>query len=182
MDVKVSTEISIIKRNVPLKQSPFIREALLRADEFIATLPGAQSRFDLHSESCKKADEMLPLTHTFGDGLYVREIFMPKNHLLTTRIHKTTHPYFILKGDVSVLTEEGPIRIKAPHHGITKAGTKRLLFIHEDTVWITVHATKETDVIKIEEEITAIDYDDLPNNIIETLGEVTKEELCFSKE
>lgn len=92
---------------------------------------------------------------------------MPKGMLVTSKIHKKTHPYFVLIGDVSVLTDEGVVRIKAPYVGITKAGTKRLLYIHEETVWITVHVTNETDLKKIEDEIIAKTFDDLDLNTMD---------------
>lgn len=110
----------------------------------------------------KELDELCPLKHTFVDGAYVREIFMPKGTLLTSKIHKICHSYFVMKGDCSVLTDEGVIRIKAPYHGITQPGTKRILYMHEDTIWITVHITKHKDLEKIEEEIIAKSFDELP--------------------
>ena len=103
-----------------------------------------------------------PLVHSFGDGLYVREIFIPAGMVGTTKIHKKAHPYFILKGKVTVVTEEGSIDIEAPFHGITKAGTKRAIYAHKDTIWVTVHATKETDLDKIEEEIIAKSFSEIP--------------------
>ncbi len=107
-------------------------------------------------------DEACPLVHTFGDGLYIREITMPKGMILTSKIHKTRHPYFVIKGDVSVLTEGGVVRIKAPYWGMTEPGTKRILNIHEETVWITVHATEKTDLEEIEEELIAENFEALP--------------------
>lgn len=109
----------------------------------------------------KELDELCPLKHTFVDGAYVREIFMPKGTLLTSKIHKICHPYFVMKGDCSVLTDEGIIRIKAPYHGITQPGTKRILYMHEDTIWLTVHVTKHKDLEKIEEEIIAKSFDEI---------------------
>jgi len=126
-----------------------IRTGILKFETVLSKLPGA-----MFNDCC-------PLKHTFVDGAYVREITMPKGLLLTSKIHKIRHPYFILKGEVSVLTEEGTKRIKAPYAGITPAGTKRILYIHEETVWITVHVTKETDLKKIEEEIIAKNYTEL---------------------
>jgi len=111
----------------------------------------------------EQLDELCPLKHTFVDGAYVREIFMPKGVLITSKIHKICHPYFVMKGDCSVLTEDGVIRIKAPHWGVTKPATKRILYIHEDTVWITVHVTKHKDLKMIEEEIIAKSFDELLN-------------------
>ena len=102
-----------------------------------------------------------PLKHSFVDGAYVREIFLPKGMLFVTKIHKKTHPYFVMSGDASVLTEQGIVRINGPHHGITPAGTIRVIYTHEDTVWITVHATKETDLGKIEEEVIAKDFTEM---------------------
>ena len=104
-------------------------------------------------------------THEFGDGLYIRTFTSPKGFLCVSKLHKTTHPYFIMSGDVSVLTPEGFVRIKTPYHGMTKAGTKRILFFHEKTVWITVHATKETDLDLIEKEVIAEKYEYLPLEI-----------------
>ncbi len=145
------------------------RQVILNAEEAIKKIPGAM------------LGDCFPLKHTFVDGAYVREITMPKGVLLTSKIHKVCHPYFILKGDVSVLTEKGVVRIKAPFSGITPAGTKRILYIHEETVWTTVHVTKEKDLDKIEEEVIANSFDELPNEleknkILEFVNEVKKQE------
>ena len=116
-----------------------------------------------------------PLEHNFVDGAYVRKITMPKGMLIVSKLHKITHPYFIMRGDVTVLTEQGLVRIKAPYAGITKAGTKRVLFCHEETEWITVHVTKETDLEKIEAEVIAKDYSELTTTeqaFIEVFAEV----------
>ena len=122
--------------------------------------------------------DCFPLKHTFVDGAYVREITMPKGALLTSKIHKVCHPYFVLKGDVSVLTEKGVQRIKAPYSGITPAGTKRILYIHEETVWTTIHVTKEKDLKKIEEEVIANSFDEIPDESkkIELLNFIKEEE------
>ncbi len=105
--------------------------------------------------------DCFPLKHSFGDGVYVREIFNPKGALIITKIHKIAHPFFLLMGDMSILTEEGIKRIKAPYYGITPAGTKRIIYAHEDVVFVTVHVTKETDLNKIEEEIIAKDFSEI---------------------
>jgi len=106
-------------------------------------------------------EEGAPLEHTFVDGAYIRKITMPADQFIISKIHKVTHPYFVMSGEVDVLTENGMQRIKAPYHGITKAGTKRVLLTHTETVWITVHVTNETDLDKIEEQIIAKNYEEL---------------------
>ncbi len=139
--------------NTLLKPSAMIGK-IMEFENAISQLPGAKS-----------GDDACPLVHTFGDNLYIRQITMPAGLVLTSKIHKTTHPYFVIKGDVSVLTGEGTVRIKAPYWGMTKAGTKRVLEIHEETVWITVHSTKETELVEIEKEVIAENYESLPDHV-----------------
>ena len=111
--------------------------------------------------NAKFGDDACPLVHTFADGMYIRQITMPADTFVSSKIHKTNHPYFVLRGNVDVVTEDGIVNIKAPYWGITKAGTKRTLHILEETVWCTVHATKETDLKKIEAEVIAKDFKEL---------------------
>lgn len=83
----------------------------------------------------------LPLEHVFTPGLYARTIRMPKGALVTSKIHKTEHPFVITQGKVVVWTEdEGAKLITAPYQGVTKPGTRRVLYVVEDTVWTTYHA------------------------------------------
>jgi hypothetical protein len=103
--------------------------------------------------------EIVPV-HYFARGLYAREIFVPKGVLLTGKIHRSEHLNIISKGDISVVTEYGTKRIKAPFTMVSQPGTKRVGYAHEDTVWTTIHATEETDVEKIELELIAPTYED----------------------
>ena len=107
-------------------------------------------------------DSMCPVKHTFVEGAYIREMFIPKGVIITSKIHKTVHPYFLMRGDISIATEDGIVRLVAPHSGVSKFGSKRIAFTHADTVWITVHVTQHTDLNKIEEEVIAPTFEDLP--------------------
>ncbi|MCK5602185.1 hypothetical protein KAR91_09960 [Candidatus Pacearchaeota archaeon] len=118
----------------------------------------------------KEIEQLCPLVHSYGDGCYIRQIFMPKGTLITSKIHKVTHPYFVMTGKASVATENGVEIIQAPYQGITRAGTKRALYIHEDMIWITVHVTNETDLDKIEEEIIAKDFEEYDQTLIDELN------------
>ena len=81
-----------------------------------------------------------PLVHQLPDGLYCRTIVMPAGAIVVSQIHKKDNPFFIQRGRVTVISEnEKVVEYKAPHMGITKPGTRRLLFVHEDTEWTTVH-------------------------------------------
>lgn len=97
--------------------------------------------------------------HYFADGLYAREIFIPKGTLLTGKIHLFEHLNVISKGDISVMTDDGIKRIVAPAMIISKPGIKRVGYAHEDTVWTTIHACKETDVDKAEALLVVETYE-----------------------
>jgi len=135
------------------------RKSIIEFEEQLASMPDSYGDAKNPGQD-EVANKINPLKHTIVGGLYIREIFMPKGQLMTTGIHKKEHPFFVLKGDVSVLTENGVNRIKAPYNSITKPGTKRIIYIHEDTVWITVHATEKESVPEILEDIIAKDFDD----------------------
>ena len=83
-----------------------------------------------------------PLKHTFVPGMYIRKIFMPAKTTVTSLIHKTQHPYFIMKGKELVYSDTlGEQILEAGFDGITVPGTRRVLYIIEDCIWITCHAT-----------------------------------------
>lgn len=102
-----------------------------------------------------ESHEIAPVTHHFTPGLYAREIFMPEGLIITSETHKTEHPFVVSQGRVIVYNEadDTTMIVQAPHFGVTKPGTRRLLIIVQDCVWTTFHATLHTDVSKIEEEI-----------------------------
>ena len=100
-----------------------------------------------------------PVEHFYGDGLYIRKITMPKGMLLTSKIHNKRHPYFVISGDCTVLTDDKIVRIKAPYWGITEPLTKRILYMHDETVWVTVHATKLKNPEDIERKIILPSFD-----------------------
>lgn len=114
----------------------------------------------------------LPTHHVFtkaapGGGLYTRVIYMPAGSRLTSKIHKTEHPFFILQGRVTVFDDDnGTLELCAPHVGVTKPGTRRVIVVHEDTVWATCHPTEETDLDKIEEQIIERRVDHLPPALV----------------
>lgn len=83
-----------------------------------------------------------PITHHFVDGIYCREMFAPKGAVLTSKIHKTMHPFIVSKGKIGVVDGNmDPIIIEAPYFGVTMPGTRRLIYAYEDSVWTTIHRT-----------------------------------------
>ena len=102
----------------------------------------------------------MPLKHYFTDGAYARELTMPAGVMVVGKIHKHAHLNFITKGKVAVVTEFGKEVYTAPYTFISEPGTKRVVYILEDTVWTTVHVTQETDLEKIEDYVIAKSFDE----------------------
>jgi quercetin dioxygenase-like cupin family protein len=96
----------------------------------------------------------LPLKHHFADGVYAREMFMPAGTVLTGAVHKTTHMCILSKGHVRVATDDGPVELVAPATLIAYPGAKRAIYALEDSVWTNIHATTETNLDKLVEELT----------------------------
>jgi hypothetical protein len=144
--------MKLIKKEEAISLKQYFRDLSMKIEKKIIATPG--------SITGKAFDEKNTLKHTFCDGQYVREIFMPAGQIITTKIHKKLHPFFIMSGELSIASEEGIVRVEAPYHGITKPGTKRIIYTHKDTIFITVHATDKTTVEEVVEEISTEDFND----------------------
>lgn len=81
-----------------------------------------------------------PVVHRFTNNMYIRQIFMPKGTLLTSKIHNTEHPFTVSHGAAAVSIDGDDWQhIVSPYTGITKPGTRRILYILEDCIWTTYH-------------------------------------------
>ena len=110
--------------------------------------------------------------HFFSDGVYARALPLPKGVTATGKIHKYRSLNVLLKGEVTVTTEQGVQRVCAPFIVVSPPGTKRAVYAHEDSVWLTVHGTEETDLEIIERTFTADSYD-------EFLSFAASEQMCL---
>lgn len=95
----------------------------------------------------------LPLTHYFAPDVYMRQMDAPAGALVVSKMHRFAHMNILLKGSVTVATEQGLQYLKAPCILRSEAGTKRVGYFHEDSSWVTVHPTGETCVEKIEADV-----------------------------
>ena len=105
--------------------------------------------------------ESCPVLHHFAPGAYAREMLLPKGMRVVGKIHKHAHINVISQGCVTVFTEhEGVLTLIAPYTFVSTPGTKRAVFVHEDTVWTTVHVTDKTNLADIEAEVIATEFED----------------------
>lgn len=90
--------------------------------------------------------------HYFADGLYAREILIPKGALVTGKVHRGEHLNIVSQGRIIVWTEDGMKEVSAPFAMVSRPGTKRVGLALEDTVWTTIHANaaNEHELEKLE--------------------------------
>lgn len=100
--------------------------------------------------------------HHFANGLYGRRIYVPGGTTVVTKVHMTQHITIALKGRCTVVNEVGEHKeISAPGMWVTEPGTQRAIFCHDDTEWVTVHATDiKDDVPAVENEIFSDSFDE----------------------
>lgn len=121
-----------------------------------------------------RMQELFPVTHHIKDGLYTREVFMPKGSLVVSFIHKQNHPSFFMSGEMSILKDTGEIeRIKAPMKVMTEIGTQRVAYMHDDCVWACVYRTDKETIEEAEKDVYTEDYRELPEYVI-----LNKKLLC----
>ena len=111
------------------------------------------------------------MIHHWAPGQYAREFRLAarpwgdeRQALCIGKIHKHAHVNVVSKGRCTVYTEDGLVEVEAPLTFISQPGAKRVVLLHEDLVWTTVHAnpTDTRDLAQIEAAVIAADYDELP--------------------
>ena len=104
--------------------------------------------------------ERFKYKHAFGDGTYIREMFIPKGEIVIGAIHKHLHVWILLSGHINVATEDSVEEYKAPCTVLSMPGVKRVIYSVEDSVFTNVHKNPSNtrDLKKLEKEIVALNY------------------------
>lgn len=131
--------------NVPDKTPAAIRAQIRALTSSLLGLPATEQR-------------EFGVQHTLIDGVYTRTLHVPKGSLLIGKIHLKECVNIVAKGDISILTETGMGRFQAGHIAVSKPGIQKVGFAHEDTVFINVFRTDETDIEKIEAQVATTEY------------------------
>lgn len=91
--------------------------------------------------------------HSFAPGLYVREVTMPATQVVIGHVHKTAHLNIMAAGRLMLVQPDGSyVEHRAGSNFVGLPGRKVALIL-EDTVWLNVFATTETDIAKLEAEL-----------------------------
>jgi hypothetical protein len=129
-----------------------------------------QTRDEVRSSMQKLGDEIRKVADYYGEydhsvvnGMYRRTVFMEAGSIVETKIHTEPNFTFVMKGKARVISEDGDVILTAPDMFITLPGTKRILTIEEDMVFVTMHPnpTNSTDFDALEDRLSVWTYEDL---------------------
>jgi quercetin dioxygenase-like cupin family protein len=117
-------------------------------------------RLEIDRGALVENTKTMPLEHLFIPGAYARALTIPAGTLLVGKIHKHACFNFVMRGEITVLTESGTKTLSAGDFFRSEPGVKRVGLAHTDTVWVNVHPTEETDLDALERELTADSYEE----------------------
>ena len=103
----------------------------------------------------------LPFTESLEHGLYTRTLFIPKGCELVGKIHRKPCVNIVAKGDITIMTETGLLRVQAGYSVTSPAGIQKIGYAHEDTVFINVFRTDVTDITMIEKDLICENFEAL---------------------
>lgn len=114
----------------------------------------------LESHLCPETAAAMPVQHHFSRGLYARELMIPKGYVVVGKIHRHSQINVLLRGHVTILTEDGLRDFLPGDMIISPPGVKRAAYAHEDSSWLTVHGTQETDLDRLEAELICQSFEE----------------------
>ena len=90
-----------------------------------------------------------PVGHTITPGppgwhVYTREFKAPAGTGILSEKHALEHVFTLSQGSCMVAMDGVNVLLTAPHTGVTKPGTQRLILVIEDITWVTTHVIPDT--------------------------------------
>jgi hypothetical protein len=97
----------------------------------------------------------IPITHEFADQIYIRKMIMQPQQMVLGAVHKQEHLWFLLKGKVTIQESGETLDHIAPCYTISKPGAQRVIYAHEESVFINVHKNPENikNIKELEKQI-----------------------------
>jgi quercetin dioxygenase-like cupin family protein len=104
----------------------------------------------------------IPIKNSFADQIYIRQMTMKADQLVVGAIHNHQHVWFLLTGHVSINNNGEVIDYIAPCYTVSEPGAKRVIYAHEDSVFVNVHKNplNVKDIKQLEKEIVSINVDE----------------------
>jgi hypothetical protein len=90
------------------------------------------------------------VVHAFAPGIYIRQVTLRAGSFVMGHHHRQAHLNIMVKGHLTLFATDGTrSELYAPVICVAEPGRK-VAYVHEDTLWLNLYATTETDVEKLE--------------------------------
>ena len=115
-----------------------------------------------HPSIVRGNTDSFPLKHSFSDGVYIREMFMKKDSIVIGKLHKYSHTWFLMQGEIMVATDQGTKVYTAPCYVNARAGSKRVINAVKDSIFINIHPNplELRNIEELEDMLTCPSYND----------------------
>lgn len=100
----------------------------------------------LETLNAKRPQVEIDTIERFIGSMYVREIIIPKDCTITSRVYKRSYVDIMVSGDITITDSNGTYRLTGFNLLEGTSGRKRAGYAHEETRWITVHDS--FDIVK----------------------------------
>jgi len=97
--------------------------------------------------------QIAPVIHV-AKGLLSRTITIPAGVCIVGRIHGQSQLNVCLRGHIRIACEQGVVDVYAGQVIVSPPGTQRAGYAVEETEWMTVLGTEETDPEVVEQTLT----------------------------
>lgn len=94
------------------------------------------------------------LTHRFAHDVYAREMHIPRDMYIISKIHRKSNITVLLDGELWIASPRGIQIVRSGEVFVTPPGTKRILWAKKESRLMTVHGTNLTDISRLEDDLT----------------------------
>ena len=121
--------------------------------ELLGGMPSIEAVRELESHLLALPQVDMATTHIIHGGMCARTILIPAGVVLTGALTNCDN-VCVVCGDITVTTDDGPVRLTGYHVISAEPGFKRAGIAHADTYWTTVWRSELTDIAELEDEMT----------------------------
>lgn len=105
---------------------------------------------DLENAMVQMPQADCSVRHIFSPGTYTREVTIPAGTLAIGHYQRKEHLNVFVKGRVTMLNEDGSKTELVAPMVFTGLPGRKCGYVHEDTIWLNVYPTNETDIETLE--------------------------------
>jgi hypothetical protein len=125
----------------------------LEATDIVTGMPDPESVRQLEDHLIGLPQVDLGTSHVVHGGMYARTVLIPAGTTMTGAMTNADN-ICVVCGDITVTTDDGPMRLVGFHVLPAKAGAKRVGVAHADTYWTALFVTDKADIQDIEAQLT----------------------------